>query len=336
MRWLLYIVSVIVISSCSVTDRRHGRELDRAEELMGTSPAEAFERLNALDVASMEDSASVARWALLYSEAMAANRLVAPSDSIVDIAVGYYRRKDMSHELARSIQAKAALHDVRRQEGADDLMAARYTQKEKEYYLYRERVRRERLMWGAVIVVLAAAAGFLWLWQRLRINRLRTEALMAEAAGLRGMLHDYRNDVSCKGQKLRQLLSRRFSLIDSLCGTYYESQGTNIERKALAERVRLEIEALKNDAGMFAEMEQTVNDCRDNLLGRLKSDYPTISMADYRLAVYLACGFSNRAISLLSGQSLDVVYKRKSRLKMKLGGISAKTGNDFAVIFNAR
>ena len=41
-------------------------------------------------VAEFEDSATMARWALMYSEAMVANNLAAPADTIVDIAVDYY------------------------------------------------------------------------------------------------------------------------------------------------------------------------------------------------------------------------------------------------------
>ena len=33
---------------------------------------------------------------------------------------------------------------------------------------------------------------------------------------------------------------------------------------------------------------------------------------------YLACGFSNRAVSMLMGMSVDAVYKRKSRLRARI------------------
>ena len=61
-----------------------------------------------------------------------------------------------------------------------------------------------------------------------------------------------------------------------------------------------------------------MNMCRDNLLESVKDKYPDIKDDDYQLLVYLVCGLSPRTISLLIGESVDVVYKRKSRLKIRL------------------
>ena len=112
------------------------------------------------------------------------------------------------------------------------------------------------------------------------------------------------------------LLDDRFTLIDSLCQTYYETQGTKAERKAIVDRVKAEIDSIKTDS--FTNMEQTVNDCRDNILVRVKEYYPDIKSDDFQLMVYLAGGLSTRTISLLLGESVDVIYKRKSRLKSRL------------------
>lgn len=65
-------------------------------------------------------------------------------------------------------------------------------------------------------------------------------------------------------------------------------------------------------------MERAVNDCCDNLLVRVKEAYADIRPEDYRLLVYLASGLSTRTLSLLIGESVEVVYKRKSRLKSRL------------------
>lgn len=129
------------------------------------------------------------------------------------------------------------------------------------------------------------------------------------------------------------LLDKRFSLIDSLCDTYYQSQGTKNERKAMADRVKAEIEAIQTDAVIFADMESSVNDCRSNLLVRLREEYPAIKPEEYQLAVYLACGLSNRTISLLLGESIDNIYKRKSRLKLRLKEHNPRNLAEFLAIF---
>ena len=80
--------------------------------------------------------------------------------------------------------------------------------------------------------------------------------------------------------------------------------------------VKREIEAVRTDS--FPRMEQAVNDCRGNLLDKVKECLPDIKPDDYRLLVYLAGSLSSRTISLLLGENVDVVYKRKSRLKARL------------------
>ena len=66
----------------------------------------ALSALNGMDVSEFEDSATMARWALLYSEAIAANKLSAPTDTIVDIAIDYYGRHNLMSEYQRASMLK--------------------------------------------------------------------------------------------------------------------------------------------------------------------------------------------------------------------------------------
>lgn len=303
MRSLFYLIVLLVVSGCRYSSGVSVHGLNEAERLLQTDPAAAMERLNTVDVTEFRDSATMARWALLYSEAMVANRYSAPNDTIVDIAISYYGSHSRKAELQHARELKALLAD------ADDcaLASALYLQKEREFMLYRERVGRVRMMWGSIALIILAATVILWQYQRLRLRRVQNEALIAEAAGLRESSEQM-------STKLSSMLTNRFSIIDELCSTYYESQGTPGERKLIAEKVKSQIAALQTDGDLFAEMVRCVNECRDGYIDRL----PPLKPDEYRLAVYLACNLSNRAIAILTGQSIEVVYKRKSRLKAKL------------------
>lgn len=182
--------------------------------------------------------------------------------------------------------------------------------------LYKERVRFETYVCCGIVILLLTLGIIMWMRQRLKVQALLSEALMAEASGLRNRIESSRGDVSRLESQLHGLLENRFALIDSLCQTYYETQGTRAERKAIVEKVRSEIEAVRTDS--FPEMESVVNTCRDNILAKVKERCPGIRPEDYQLLVYLASGLSTRTISLLLGESVDVVYKRKSRLKYRL------------------
>lgn len=296
--------------------------------MMQNDPEAALSLLNGVDVSEFQDSATVARWAMLYSEAMVINKLSAPTDTIVNIAIDYYGRHNLADEFNKASQLKAMieLNDV-----ADELATARYLQKEREFLLYKERVKREQLLILCIAILLIALGGILWMRQRMRFQSLQNETLMAEVSGLKSMIDSSRGDVGRLEAKLHTLLDDRFSLIDDLCQTYYETQGTKAERKAIVDKVKSEIDALRADS--ITKLEQSVNDCRDNLLVKVREQFPAIRPDDYQLLIYLASGLSTRTISLLLGESVDVVYKRKSRLKAKIKDVTGQLSSDVMSVF---
>ena len=327
MRSLLYIIILLVITGCSVSSLEP-KALDEAQRLMQSDPSAALSKLNEVDVSEFQDSATMARWALLYSEAMVVNRVTAPTDTIVNIAIDYYSRHDSADELKKASHLKALLHSS---DKIDPLATALYLQKEKEILLYKERAQRELYTFGALLALLIAIGIIVWMRQRMKIQSLQNETLIAEASGFRNQMEASRSDVSRLEMKLHEVLEKRFSLIDSLCQTYYESHGTKTERKAIIDKVKSEIESVRTDS--FSEMEQAVNDCRDNILVKVKNNYPEIKNEDYMLLVFLASRLSTRTISLLLGESVDVVYKRKSRLKSRLKESMSVSNPDIMAIF---
>lgn len=329
MKWLLYLFFALVLSSCCV-DSSFDRQLDSASALLHTDPQAAMDRLNACEVEAFEDSATVARWALLYSEALVANNLSAPSDTIVNYAISYYESHHCDEQMRHASRLKALLAE---RGTSDRLASALYLQKEKEFMLYKERVERSRLFYGALSLFVLCSGVILWQRQRLKLREAQNEALVAEASSLMAGLT--RNESMCGDlrDKLVATLGRRFDVIDELCQIYYESQGTMSERKAIAEKVKSQIEEMKSDSGLFAEMERSVNDCHGGLLDELRAVHPDLKPDEYRLAVYLASNLSNRSIAALTGVGIDVVYKRKSRLKTKIASPDQPAGKRFSVIF---
>lgn len=330
MRHLLYLTGLLIVTSCTYSTFNIDRDLEECAPLIYADPARAFERLNGYDISQFDDSALMARWAILYSEALVANRFTPPTDTIIDIAIDYYGSHNLHDEYNKATCLKELLTST---DSTDMLASALYIQKEKEFFLYKERARRHQLLLICLIVIALAAGTIIWLFQRLKLKSAQNMALVADAAALNSELLHNASLCSDLHSKLYKMPGNRFDIIDQLCSTFYESQGTKSERKAIAEKVKSKIEELKSDSGLFAEMEKCVNECRDCLLDNLKKAYPAIKDDDYRLAVYLACNLSNRSIAALTGENMDVVYKRKSRLKSKLQVITADHSGNFMSIF---
>ena len=327
MRSLLYIIILCFITGCSYSASQ-SKTLDEAQRLMNSDPSTAWTKLNSLDISEFKDSATIARWALLYSEALVVNRITAPTDTIVNIAIDYYKNHHQTDEYKKALRLKAlnqSSNDI------NELATALYLQKEKEFFLYKERVKREQMLFIGLIILIIAAGVIVWMQQQLNLQTLRNDSLMAEASSFKNQIEVSKGDVNRLEAKLHTVLKNRFALIDSLCQTYYETQGTKTERKAIVDKVKTEIESVRKDS--FPQMEQVVNDCKDNLLVIVKEKYPELKPEDYQLLVYLASGLSTRTISLLLGETIEVIYMRKSRLKARLKEIVSPSYPDILSIF---
>lgn len=327
MRSLLYIFIVTVLAGCSYSGYQP-KELDDAQRLMASDPEMALSRLSGVDISELRDSATMARWALLYSEAIVANRLTAPTDTIVNIAIDYYGRHDMSDEYQKAIRLRELIHASDTQ---NELATSIYLRKETEFMLYKERVKREQYVFIGIIILLIAGGIIVWMRQRLKLQSAQNDILMADVSELKGQIEARCSDINRLETTLYSQLENRFTLIDSLCQVYYESQGLKNERKAILNKVKSEIEVVRTDS--FPEMERAVNSCRNNLLQRVKEAIPGIKTEDYQLTVFLASGLSIRTISLLLGESVDVIYKRKSRLKKRFSAVAISENADFESIF---
>ncbi len=119
------------------------------------------------------------------------------------------------------------------------------------------------------------------------------------------------NDLSTR---ISELFKTRFNLIDGLAATYFECKDTSQEQKRIYSEVR---SALSNFGAKEAveELTEIVNGYHENLMVHFRTDFPKMSPAQYKIALYLFCGFSLPAISIFTDTEIRNLYVYKSRLK---------------------
>lgn len=176
---------------------------------------------------------------------------------------------------------------------------------------------RNRTYIALLIVLLTIVAGgatYIFLKKRNRLLRLEHENDILRIKTMQDNL--FKSDSLNKDMstKIAELFQSRFNLIDSLATTYFESKDTGQEQKRIYSDVK---RALSNFGTKEATDELTgiVNGYKDNLMEHFKSDFPKISASQYRLALYLFCGFSYPAISIFTDTEPRNIYVYKSRLK---------------------
>ena len=78
------------------------------------------------------------------------------------------------------------------------------------------------------------------------------------------------------------------------------------------------------------ELEEIVNTVNDNIIVKLRKQFPKFKPADIDLLCYIYAGFSAQIISVIIGDSVSNIYNRKSRLKARIAA-SDSAEKDFFI-----
>ena len=144
-------------------------------------------------------------------------------------------------------------------------------------------------------------------------------------------IHDLENSLFVKEttvnnmtEQIKNLFTQQFTLIDKLSNTYYETHGAQKDKEAIYLQVKKEIGKLQSNKKSIQQLEDIVNQYKDNVMQIIRSEMQTFSDMDLRLLCFLYAGFSAKAISVFTNDSIGNIYMRKSRLKTKISQSNAK------------
>ena len=194
----------------------------------------------------------------------------------------------------------------------------------KERSNFAEYRMKNRIFWETTVIcgifILAGIAVYI-IRQRLRIQRERNDRylLLAEEAraeyrALTRQLEGRQNTE----KRLKSLVASRFDILDKLGKTYYERENTSSQQAAMFQEVKRIITDFSENSEMLRELEQMADTCHDNVMQKLRQDFPAMKENDIRLLCYIFTGFSPQVISLFTKESVANIYARKSRLKSRI------------------
>lgn len=171
----------------------------------------------------------------------------------------------------------------------------------------RERLLAARLkLWvlalGALLALAAVSAVYFVrraeARRKLEAERLETEKFMNIAEDLQARLS---RPVVKAGLKDID----RFNVLERLCEQYYVYEGTdNLQPKILKE-VKSIVEGLRGDRKTQRGLENMLDQTMDNVMSRLRGDFPSWKEDDFLLFCFTAAGFSSTTISALDGQGQE-------------------------------
>ncbi len=193
---------------------------------------------------------------------------------------------------------------------------------QRDYFHSKSEQNRRRYIVCRVIAAVIALFGIAisaaiarYMRYRIRLKNEEINRYMATVHELRSTLKQHDDDMS---PLLERLLKDRLQLIDELGNMYYEQPGTGKRQEMIYRKVKNVIEDLSDNEKTLDELEDIVNKCRNGIMTRLRREMPELKEKDFKLACYLFAGFSNRVICVFTGDRIENVYKRKSRLKARI------------------
>ncbi len=230
--------------------------------------------------------------------------------------------------------AANAVFDDRKLEQTSLTVSLRYDEATRRARLeaVNQRTRFHIAAMAVIFVILLSGCGIIYLRRRNRILRLEHENDLLRIRSLQGDLFESRSCNEAVVGRITELFRSRFDLIDSLAATYFECRETRLEQKRIYSEVKKSLSDFTT-ADSTARLEAIVNGYNDNLMADFRRDFPRMSQAQTRLALYLFCGFSLQSISVFTATELRNLYVYKSRLKSAVGRSQSARRADYLAFF---
>ena len=184
-------------------------------------------------------------------------------------------------------------------------------------------------------LLICAVAVFLIYYYRERMKRKQQqiERYMLAVESIRDSKNRILGHLAVKeGQEvqLKELVMSRFEFLDQLGRAFYERTNTKAQQEAIYKQVKNFFMNLASNPSTKKELEQIVNTVNDNIIDKLRMQFPKFKPADIDLLCYIYAGFSAQIISVITGDSVSNIYNRKSRLKARIAA-SDSSEKDFFI-----
>ena len=244
------------------------------------------------------------------------------------------RRSELAMVDSLREQASERIMEERKLEESSLALNVKYDAAARKAWLEaaESRTRTYVAIFVAMLLAIVAAGVYLYLRKRNQLLVLAHENDVLRIRTLQNNLFESDSRQKDVASKISELFNTRFKLIDALAASYFECRDTGQEQKRIYSDVKNSISDFSSDSST-QELEDIANAYNDNLMSRFREDFPSLSKAQYRLALYIFCGFSLPSISIFTGSDLRNIYVYKSRLKGVINKSDCARKEDYLAYF---
>ena len=125
-------------------------------------------------------------------------------------------------------------------------------------------------------------------------------------------------------QSYIQKYKLQFKRLEDLGAEYWQAERSR-DKNRIYGKVKEIVSEIETTSNKNSEFEKRINLGLDDVMSKLRHDFPSFKEDDYRLLSYMIVGFEAKTIATLMNITPGSVYTRKSRMKDKI--LSASTEN---------
>lgn len=278
----------------------------------------------AIALAANRDYEDASQVRMLSRQYAVDSSMVCYSDYKYYKAIGDYQSAVKSLEDAYLYYNKVSQAIVRQ---SISLAQRDYFQQEYKHEVYKRKVHNSLYICFTAILLLCVTYLCRYYIIRAKRRQNKIDSLLMQ-------IEDLRSDVEVSSkmcgefsQKIQALYETKFNFIDSIGQKYYSYSGDTRDRYILDE-VNNMIESLSEDKEL-ASLEAILNAYKDNIIVRLREEFPKLKPKDIQFMCYWYAGFSSNTMSLLLDEKVDNIYNRKSRMKKRFESSDSKCADFF-------
>lgn len=208
--------------------------------------------------------------------------------------------------------------------------------------------RNNIIIWmltGLIITICIAFSAFYS--ERMKRKRREIEMKMLEAQELSSLLDSLetnacklKSEINEKNEILRnhaslinKLFKDRYTVLNNLCNEYFEKRDSAIARGTIIKDFENEITKIKQDESI-ERLKEIVDQCRDNILTRMRQQLPRFKESDITFCALLLGGFAPRTICLLIDIQYGNYYNKWTRLRARISNSDASDKEFFLDALN--
>lgn len=193
--------------------------------------------------------------------------------------------------------------------------------------------------WLLIILAGIAISLIVGVWIRARqrlLEKLEKISMLKEEVDMQlALLKESEVKETDYRKKYLSIYKNQYQLLNNLCASYLSPSRSDPKEKVFKE-VESVLKEISNDKENPSHAEIIVNNAWDNIMNRIRKDYPSFSENDYKLIALSVMGFEAKTISLLMNYTPKTVYGKKARIKQRIADSSVAAKQEYLAFLSEK